>query len=89
MLCCREEDDPIITTAAADMTAAMDIDTEDRFIQAFRGRFHNVLRWEQFERLWEVLRNDADDGWYIYHVGDVPPESPVRRPPVRSVTMAN
>ena len=77
MLCCREEDDPIITTAVADMTAAMDINTEDRFYQAFRGRFHNVLRWEQLERLWELLRDDADGGWYIYAVGEAPPQETV------------
>lgn len=56
------------------MTVTMNNDTDNGFIEAFRGRFHNVLRWEQLERLWEILRNDADGGWYIYAVGEAPPE---------------
>ena len=47
------------------------------FGTAFKGSFSGVLRWEQLERLWEVLRNDADDGWYIYAVGEVPPQETV------------
>ena len=46
----------------------------DPFRSAFRGRFENMLRWEQLDALWSVLRNDADGGWYIYAVGEVPPQ---------------
>jgi hypothetical protein len=42
-----------------------------------RGRFENVLRWEQLDALWEVLRADADSGWHIYAVGEQPPTQPV------------
>jgi hypothetical protein len=48
----------------------------DPFVEAFRGRFHNVLRWEQLDRLWEILRRDAGNGWYIYAVGERPPAEP-------------
>ena len=41
------------------------------FREAFRGRFENVLRWEQLDALWEVLCADAGNGWYIYAVGAV------------------
>lgn len=49
----------------------------DPFRDAFRGRFENVLRWEQLDALWAVLRADADNGWYIYAVGEPPPVQPV------------
>jgi hypothetical protein len=53
----------------------MNDDTVNPFIEAFRGRFHNVLRWEQLEDLWETLRRDAA-GWYIYAIGEAPPVEP-------------
>ena len=37
----------------------------DPFRTAFKGRFENVLRWEQLDALWTVLRDDADGDWYI------------------------
>ena len=40
---------------------------------AFRGRFTNVLRWHQLTALWDVLRADAENGWYIYAIGTAPP----------------
>ncbi len=46
------------------------------FRDAFRGRFENVLRWEQLDALWRVLNRDADGGWHIYAVGEQPPDSP-------------
>ena len=49
----------------------------DPFRDAFRGRFENVLRWEQLDALWEVLRADAGNGWYLYAVGEQPPLQPV------------
>jgi hypothetical protein len=47
-------------------------DTTD-FRTAFRGSFYGVLRWPQLDALWETLRDVADDGWYIYAVGEAPP----------------
>lgn len=44
-----------------------------QFRQAFRGRFDNVLRWEQLENLLTVLNADAGAGWYIYAIGEQPP----------------
>ena len=40
------------------------------FHAAFRGRFENVLRWEQLDDLRDRLEADADAGWYIYAVGE-------------------
>ena len=46
------------------------------FLDAFRGRFENVLRWEQLDLLRDTLAADADAGWYIYAVGEPPPVAP-------------
>jgi len=54
-----------------------EIPTEEPFRVAFRGRFENILRWEQLDELWEVLAGDAGGGWHIYAVGEEPPAQPV------------
>lgn len=47
---------------------------EQTFREAFRGSFYGVLRWPELDRLWENLRAQADDSWYIYAVGEPPPD---------------
>ena len=56
----------------------------DPFRLAFKGRFENVLRWEQLEALWEVLHQDAAGGWHIYAVGEAPPQQPADAALVKS-----
>lgn len=48
----------------------------DDFMVAFRGCFTSALRWPQLDALWECLRARAAAGWYIYAVGESPPDSP-------------
>ena len=48
----------------------------DPFLAAFRGSFTSALRWPQLDALWERVRERADLGWYLYHVGDPPPVEP-------------
>lgn len=43
------------------------------YVAAFRGRFSSLLRWDDLAVFWDTLRAQADDSWYIYHVGDVVP----------------
>lgn len=43
------------------------------YIQAFRGRFSSVLRWEQLDEFWNTLKSQADEHWYIYAVGEAAP----------------
>jgi len=50
---------------------------QDPYMTAFRGFFASALRWEDLDRLWQVLREQADDGWYVYAVGEAPPPAPV------------
>jgi len=46
------------------------------YLQAFRGNFTAALRWHQFDALWERMRTCSGDGWYLYAVGEQPPDEP-------------
>jgi len=46
------------------------------FQQAFRGSFTSTLRWHHLDSLWEHLIEHADNGWYIYAIGELPPTKP-------------
>ncbi|MCU7851087.1 MAG: hypothetical protein KZQ80_02625 [Candidatus Thiodiazotropha sp. (ex Monitilora ramsayi)] len=50
---------------------------QEDFMLAFRGSFTSTLRWHHLDALWEVLRLDADGGWYLYAIGEAPPATPV------------
>jgi hypothetical protein len=43
------------------------------YLDAFRGSFTSALRWHHLDDLWEVLRVQAADDWYVYAVGEKPP----------------
>jgi hypothetical protein len=47
---------------------------QEDFLQAFRGSFTSALRWHHLDDLWEVVRADAEGGWYLYAVGETPPD---------------
>ena len=47
------------------------------FRHEFKGTFYGVLRWEHLDELWERLRADAAGDWYVYAVGEPPPEATV------------
>ncbi len=61
--------------------AAID-DTE--FLRAFRGGFTSALRWHQLDELWTNLRRSADQGWFLYAVGEAPPKVPASAAQVQS-----
>jgi hypothetical protein len=46
------------------------------FLSAFRGSFTSALRWHHLDALWGTLRTQADGHWYIYAIGEPPPETP-------------
>ncbi len=48
---------------------------ESDFMLAFKGSFTSALRWPQLDDLWQALKEDATGGWYIYAVGESPPET--------------
>jgi hypothetical protein len=49
---------------------------ESAFLAAFRGSFTAALRWPQLDALWAAVREGSADGWYIYAVGEPPPQAP-------------
>lgn len=55
-------------------------DEQSPYLQAFRGFFTSALRWEDLDRLWQTILTQADDGWYVYAVGEPPPQQPVAQP---------
>ncbi len=54
-------------------------DNESAFYRAFRGSFINMLRWPQLDALWETIRQQEGEAWYLYAVGETPPASPATR----------
>lgn len=46
------------------------------FIDVYRGAFSGILRWPQLDELWETLRQQTEKQWYIYAIGETPPEQP-------------
>jgi len=49
------------------------------FLEFFKtGRFVAARKWEDLDKLWTALRDSANNGWYIYAVGEAPPEQPVK-----------
>ncbi len=53
-------------------------------MQAFRGSFTSALRWHHLDELWRRLDERAGDGWYIYAIGEPPPEQPADPARVRT-----
>ena len=47
----------------------------DSFLTAFRGSFTGILRWPQLDELWDVFLSSDLTGWYIYAVGETPPDT--------------
>ena len=50
--------------------------TESAFINAYLGRFSNMLRWPDFHQLMQTLQACNDGNWYLYAVGEPPPSEP-------------
>ena len=54
----------------------MGTEPADPFYAACRGPFSGILRWRELDALWNRLRERAGAGWYIYAVGQSPPQTP-------------
>ena len=50
--------------------------TQTDFLRAFKGSFTSALRWHHLDELWQTLRNDPADDWYIYAIGSEAPDRP-------------
>ena len=52
----------------------------DPYVTTFKqGRFMSLMRWPQLDVFWNTLREQADDSWYIYAIGENAPEMPSKR----------
>lgn len=50
---------------------------EPEFLKRFQAGSTGVLHWNDLDAVWARLREQADDHWYIYAVGDAVPQAPV------------
>ncbi len=57
----------------------MDSSSTQTYLDAFRGNFTSLMRWPHLDEFWDRLKTQADDGWYIYAVGEQPPEAPASK----------
>lgn len=48
--------------------------SESPYMRHFRGSFTSALRWHHLDALWTNLRRQAEDDWYVYAIGEPPPE---------------
>jgi hypothetical protein len=46
------------------------------FLNAFHGSLRSALKWHDLDTLWDTLRAQAARGWYVYAIGETPPQSP-------------
>ena len=53
----------------------MDMSVKEAYLAAFRGNFTSTMRWHDLDAFWEILKGCSDDNWYIYAVGEEPPEN--------------
>ena len=46
---------------------------QSEFETKYKGNFQGVMRWPQLDELWQVLKTNKEDSWYVYAVGEAPP----------------
>ena len=51
--------------------------SNEPFLQAYRGSLLGVRKWEDLDAFWVTLKNNADQCWYIYAIGEAVPVTPV------------
>lgn len=47
------------------------------FYRRYRGAFYGILKWAELDDLWQSLKSKASADWYIYAIGDEPPQQTV------------
>lgn len=51
-----------------------DLSNKVSFEQGFNGSFYSVLRWHQLDKLWQKLKHNAQQGWFLYTTSTLVPE---------------
>jgi len=54
----------------------MNTSAEQNYVDAYRGNTTSLLRWHHLDEFWGVLKQQAANDWFIYAVGEQPPEAP-------------
>lgn len=49
------------------------------YLQAFRGSFKGIRKWEELDAFWETLKSKGEQPWYVYAVGEPVPVEPVSK----------
>ena len=57
----------------------MEQSVKQAYLEAFKGNFTSTMRWHDLDAFWQTLRAQADDGWFVYAVGQEPPQSAVSK----------
>lgn len=57
----------------------MELQVKEAYLNAYKGSFTSTMRWHDLDAFWQTLRAQADDGWFIYAVGQALPQSVVSR----------
>ncbi|GAA0399489.1 hypothetical protein GCM10009133_05360 [Cocleimonas flava] len=47
------------------------------FLALFKSKFYGVLKWHQLDHIWDVVKADSDEEWYIYETDKTVPEKPM------------
>ncbi len=50
---------------------------KDTYLEAYNGKLIGLRKWSDLDDLWRVMRGVADQGWYVYAVGEQPPNETV------------
>jgi hypothetical protein len=48
----------------------------NEFRNQLKGLLIGIRHWQQLDELWQVLRHENESVWYVYQVGEPPPQSP-------------
>ena len=48
---------------------------ESNFNELFNGKFYGVLRWQQLNHIWDVVKSDEAESRYIYEINESTPET--------------
>jgi len=52
-------------------------DIEHPYFKHFKGYFNGILEWKQLSELWQTVKDNEGNGWFIYAVGEQPPTAVV------------
>ncbi len=67
-----------MTTSSTNRDAAKVSTADKDFYTAFTGAFQGILKWENLDTLWDVVKARKED-WFIYAIGEKPPEKTASR----------